>query len=616
MPIPDHASLQGRLAPAVLIAVIGALLLSLMATVAPAQAAPADAGFIDHSYGTGVTAPTEDKPQSKVWFADGSWWGGLFVDGSDEYRIHRYNAGTNTWTATSTVVDERNSSHGDYLWDGSSLYVASVNGDSDPDPILVFKFNYSAGSDTYTLDPDFREDHDGDLVLDDGLVVGEGPAETVTIAKDSTGQLWVSFDNAVDATNRKIMINRSTTNEHTWATPFQVGDNVGPDDISALIAYGGNAVGLLMSEHRDTDTDSAFHFFNHPDSAADTAWTAGGSITGSSGFAEDHINLKLTSTGSGQILAALKTNDGPNHIQLYRRAANGTWSEHTVVGGGQDVTRPQVVVDETNDVAYVLYTSPEAEGTGDQAIFYKSAPLSTLNFTTAGLGTALIADAGQDITNVSTAKHGVTTASGLLAIASADSNTSYYHGFLSLGGGGGESPFEDVPTTHRFYEDIVWVHDEGITTGCNADGTLYCPEDPVDRDQMATFLVRALGLSGGGSINAFTDDDGNPHERNINILAHNGLTTGCNAAHTRYCPDEPVERDQMATFLVRAYELSGGGSINAFTDDDGNPHERNINILAHNELTTGCNSAGTKYCPDRVVSRGQMAAFLHRASLL
>jgi hypothetical protein len=198
---------------------------------------------------------------------------------------------------------------------------------------------------------------------------------------------------------------------------------------------------------------------------------------------------------------------------------------------------------------------------------------------------------------------------GILGIATSDTNKTYYHGWIQLGGD--VSPFDDVPTTHRFYEDIVWVRDAGITTGCNRGGTLFCPEDAVDRDQMATFLVRALGLSGGGSIDAFTDDNDNPHERNINILAHNGLTTGCGGGGTKYCPDEPVQRDQMATFLVRAYELSGGGSSNAFTDDNDNPHERNINILAHNEITTGC--GGTKYCPDRVVSRGQMAAFLHRA---
>ena len=218
----------------------------------------------------------------------------------------------------------------------------------------------------------------------------------------------------------------------------------------------------------------------------------GGSITGTTLFTEDHINLKLTATSGGDVLAALKTNDGPNHIQLYRRASNGSWSEHTVVGAGQSVTRPQVVVDETNDQVYVLYTAPESSSAGDQAIYYKSAPLSTLSFNAAGLGTALIADGTNDINDVSTAKHSVTSTSGLLAIASSDTNNRYYHGFLALSGSGG-SPFLDVPTTHRFFEDIVWIHDQGITTGCNQGGTLYCPEDDVDRDQMATFLVQDAG---------------------------------------------------------------------------------------------------------------------------
>ena len=450
MPSPSSLA-QSRSQRAFVAALLGALLLSLLATIRPTSAAPADVGFKDHSYDApSVSSPTKDKPQSKVWFADGSWWGGLFVTGSNDYRIHKYNATSHTWAATSTVVDARNGSQADYLWDGSALYVASANTDTSTGAILVFKFNYDAGSDTYTLDADFQQDQDGDLDLDPGLIVGTGPAETVTIAKDSTNQLWVAFDNPTNPADltqdRKVMVNRSTTNEHTWGTAFQVGDSIGPDDISAIIAYGGNAVGVLMSEHRVTDTESGFHFFGHPDANADTDWVAGQSITGAALFAEDHINMKLTATSGGQILAALKTNAGPNHIQLYSRAANGTWTGHVVVGSGQDVTRPQVVVDETNEIAYVLYTSPENTGTGDQAVYYKSAPLSTLAFTSAGLGTKFIGDAGQDINNVSTAKHGVTTASGLLAIASADTNMSYYHGFLSLGGGSGH-PFTDIAGT-------------------------------------------------------------------------------------------------------------------------------------------------------------------------
>ena len=112
MPSPSSVA-QSRSQRAFVAALLGALLLSLLATIRPTAAAPADVGFIDHSYARRASqSPTKDKPQSKVWFADGSWWGGLFVTGSNDYRIHKYNATSHTWAATSTVVDERNGSQG------------------------------------------------------------------------------------------------------------------------------------------------------------------------------------------------------------------------------------------------------------------------------------------------------------------------------------------------------------------------------------------------------------------------------------------------------------------------------------------------------------------------
>ena len=439
MPYSTRAAASSRPASLAVIALIAALLLTALASTGSANAAPVAHGFKDHSYGPSIFAPTEDKPQSKVWFADGFWWAGMFVDGSDDYRIHKYNASSHTWAATPTIVDERNSSHGDYLWHAAtnSLYVASVNGDTDVAPILVFKFTYDPASDTYALDPDFRTNQDADAALEPGIIVGQGPSETVTIARDSTGQLWVTFQNPVGgtSTDRKVMVNRSEANEHTWGTAFQEGTDTGPDDISAIVAFGGNAVGIMWSEHRVGDTQSAFHFISHSDATADDmAWSSMSSITGAATFAEDHINLKLTTTGGGEILAALKTNASANHIQLFKRSTSGTWTGHPVVGDNQDVTRPQVVVDETNDRVYVFYTTPESvSDPGDQAIYYKSAPLSTLQFTTSGLGTPFIQDPGNEINDISTAKHNVTSATGLVAIASSDTNTSYYHGYLSLG---------------------------------------------------------------------------------------------------------------------------------------------------------------------------------------
>jgi hypothetical protein len=48
---------------------------------------------------------------------------------------------------------------------------------------------------------------------------------------------------------------------------------------------------------------------------------------------------------------------------------------------------------------------------------------------------------------------------------------------------------------------------------------------------------------------AFTDDDTSVFENDINWMADNGITTGCTP--TQYCPDDNVTRGQMAAFMRR-----------------------------------------------------------------
>jgi hypothetical protein len=54
--------------------------------------------------------------------------------------------------------------------------------------------------------------------------------------------------------------------------------------------------------------------------------------------------------------------------------------------------------------------------------------------------------------------------------------------------------FNDVPTTHPFFQFIEALYNSGITGGCSAAPPLYCPDNPVTRGQMAVFLAKALGL--------------------------------------------------------------------------------------------------------------------------
>jgi spore germination protein YaaH len=138
-------------------------------------------------------------------------------------------------------------------------------------------------------------------------------------------------------------------------------------------------------------------------------------------------------------------------------------------------------------------------------------------------------------------------------------------------------------------------------------GTRFCPTEAVTRGQMATFLARAFELPA-ATTDFFTDDEDSSHESNINRIAEAGITTGCGA--TSFCPDRRVTRAQMASFLARALELPAA-TDDWFTDDDGNEHEDNINRIAQAGITVGC--GGTHFCPRVTVTRQQMAAFLYRA---
>ncbi|MGH3666652.1 MAG: S-layer homology domain-containing protein, partial [Acidimicrobiia bacterium] len=167
-----------------------------------------------------------------------------------------------------------------------------------------------------------------------------------------------------------------------------------------------------------------------------------------------------------------------------------------------------------------------------------------------------------------------------------------------------------------FHEAIERLGASGITRGCNPPfNDAFCPEDAVTRGQMAAFLIRALGYTDDGGGDQFTDDNGHVFEAAIDRLSTAGVTLGCNPpANTKFCPDRPVTRGQMAAFLVRALGYTNDGGGNHFSDDNRSVFESAIDRLATAGVTLGCNPpANTKFCPDVPVTRGQMAAFLTRA---
>lgn len=179
-----------------------------------------------------------------------------------------------------------------------------------------------------------------------------------------------------------------------------------------------------------------------------------------------------------------------------------------------------------------------------------------------------------------------------------------------------------LPPGGTFIDDDGSVHEgsieaiaaEGLTIGCNPPtNSRFCPNAPVTRAQMATFLTRALDL-GTSVTDHFIDDDDNIHEDAIDRLADAGITIGCNPPRNdRYCPERAMTRGEMAAMLVRSF---GYPHVEAdrFVDDDGSVFEDAIDRLAGAGVTVGCNPpTNSRFCPEAVVTRGEMATFLTRS---
>ena len=174
-----------RPVPRTTLMVVAALLLAL-----PADAGtPVEVGWRDFDYGNAPGArPTAEKPQSKLWINDGLWWGCLWDPGADAYRIHRFELANHDWISVGPDGDDRGDALVDALWDGQQLHIVSQDYEGSGNSRL-YSYDYDSGSQTYSLRSGFPVD-----VSDEG-------SEAITIDKDTTGKLWVTWEQS-----RKIYV--------------------------------------------------------------------------------------------------------------------------------------------------------------------------------------------------------------------------------------------------------------------------------------------------------------------------------------------------------------------------------------------------------------------------
>jgi hypothetical protein len=182
------------------------------------------------------------------------------------------------------------------------------------------------------------------------------------------------------------------------------------------------------------------------------------------------------------------------------------------------------------------------------------------------------------------------------------------------------SAADELPPGGSFHDDnkipeegyIEAIAAIGVTRGCNPPtNDRFCPERAVTRGEMASFFVRALHLPT-SSETPFTDTSESVHERQIASLAAAGITKGCNPPENdQFCSERVVTRGEMAAFISRAWGYSGEVDVDRFWDDNTSIFETDISRIAAAGITSGC--GGGRYCPRDPMLRKHMAVFLGRA---
>ncbi len=376
----------------------------LSSVLAASQAAAQDFGYEGPSYSGGGSSASGSKPESKLWFHDDDWWASLWNSTVKDFHIWRLDPSTEKWIDTGVLIDDRDSTRADVLSDGDKLYVAShrfSESASSGYPSRLYRYTYNPAGKTYTPDSGFP------------VQINNFRTETLVIEKDSTGTLWATW-----MQSGRVYVNHTLGSDTTWGSPYILPSNTTAatsDDISSVIHFGGNRIGILWS---DQNPDK-YWFSIHNDGESDTTWSSPENAMSSGFNSDDHINLKADS--QGRVYACGKTSG--NDIVLLRRSATGTWTTHLVSEGSLSFTRGIVQLDQQAGKIYVYASYTQSGGT----ISEKVSNFDPIAFD-GTLGTPILRDASAlKMNNASSTKQNFDSASGGAVLGTVSTTNLYWH---------------------------------------------------------------------------------------------------------------------------------------------------------------------------------------------
>jgi hypothetical protein len=328
---------------------------------------------------------TGEKPQSKLFHHDGSWWAA--VHGPSGIGI--YEKQGNLWQLKTLLGG---SGKTDVKISGNDLFVLAFS--SEPE---LYKLAWDAVQRDWDLLPGFP--------VSVPQIQG---SEALVLEQDSTGRLWYVAEG-----DSLIQAYHSLASHLKWSnTPIILQTGVNQDDIASVIAFGGDKIGVLWSDQMRDE----FGFRVHHDGDPPSQWDPTEVVFSGFRLADDHVNLAFDS--SGRVYAVTK--DDSDRLSVHRRTPGGTWTTAFDVLG-EPANHPSLMVSEADSLVYVLYTDWNA---APLRISYRVSSMESLVF---GEPTTLISSAISDVDDVSGTKQ-LLPAGNLIAIARGGGKT-WWNGF-------------------------------------------------------------------------------------------------------------------------------------------------------------------------------------------
>lgn len=184
--------------------------------------------------------------------------------------------------------------------------------------------------------------------------------------------------------------------------------------------------------------------------------------------------------------------------------------------------------------------------------------------------------------------------------------------FSAAGGNGNFNVITDAGCSWTATTNAPWITINGGSGTGNGTVSYTAADNGLIGNRTGTIIVANQTFTVLQGAAFFDVPANHPFYNEIGKLSARGVTLGC--GNGNYCPDAVVTRDQMAAFIMRArgeFNPPAPGSQRFNDVPPSNPFYAFVDRMAQLQITLGC--GGGNYCPNNSVLREQMAAFLIRA---